>query len=51
MNRPRVFISTVTPELRGARRRVADMLTRKGYEPVSQDIWGTEPGDPCASAT
>ena len=45
MNRPRVFISTVTRELRGARQRVANILTRKGYEPVCQDIFGTEPGD------
>ena len=45
MNKPRVFISTVTRELRGARLRGAGILQRKGYEPEWQDIFGTEPGD------
>ena len=45
MEKPRIFISAVTRELASARQRVANILTRKGYEPVWQDIFGTEPGD------
>ena len=45
MHRPRIFISTVTRELAGTRRRIAAILLRKGYEPESQDIFGAEPGD------
>ena len=45
MEKPRLFISAVTRELGSARQRIANILTRKGYEPVWQDIFGTEPGD------
>jgi hypothetical protein len=45
MNQPLVFISCVSPELRQTRSRVAAILTRLGYTPVIQDIFGTEPGD------
>jgi phage tail protein X len=42
---PRIFISTVTRELKSTRQRVADILRRKGFEPECQDIFGTEHGD------
>jgi len=45
MERPRIFVSAVSRELKSARQRVANILTRKGYEPVWQDIFGTESGD------
>src|SRR5271165_1330606 len=45
MNRPTVFISCVSPEFRQTRSRVAAILTRLGYTPVIQEIFGTEPGD------
>src|SRR6516225_1125737 len=45
MNQPAVFISCVSPEFRQTRSRVAAILTRLGYTPVIQDIFGTEPGD------
>ena len=45
MNQPSVFISCVSPELRQTRSRVAAILTRLGYTPVFQEIFGTEPGD------
>ena len=45
MNKPRIFISTVTRELRSTRQRIAAILIRKGYEPDWQDIFGTAPGD------
>ena len=45
MNKPRIFISTVTRELKTTRGRIADILLRKGYEPEWQDIFGTEHGD------
>src|SRR5580700_5763174 len=45
MNQPSVFISCVSPEFRQTRRRVAAILTRLGYTPVIQEIFGTEPGD------
>src|SRR5271166_4700180 len=45
MNRPSVFISCVSPEFRQTRSRVAAILTRLGYTPVIQEIFGTEPGD------
>jgi hypothetical protein len=45
MNQPAVFISCVSPELRQTRNRVAAILTRLGYTPVFQEIFGTEPGD------
>jgi hypothetical protein len=43
--RPTVFISSVSKELRSARQLVANTLTFLGYEPVWQDIFGTEGGD------
>jgi hypothetical protein len=46
--RPTIFISAVSEELRGARQLVANTLTFLGYEPVWQDIFGTESGDLCA---
>jgi hypothetical protein len=45
MNQPLVFISCVSPEFRQTRSRVAAILTRLGYTPVIQEIFGTEPGD------
>jgi uncharacterized protein DUF4062 len=45
MNQPSVFISCVSPEFRQTRSRVAAILTRLGYTPVIQEIFGTEPGD------
>ena len=45
MNQPAVFISCVSPEFRQTRGRVAEILTRLGYTPVIQEIFGTEPGD------
>src|SRR4029077_18311172 len=45
MNQPSVFISCVSPEFRQTRSRVAEILTRLGYTPVIQEIFGTEPGD------
>src|SRR5450631_844960 len=43
--RPTIFISAVSKELRSARQIVANTLTFLGYEPVWQDIFGTESGD------
>jgi tetratricopeptide (TPR) repeat protein len=43
--RPLIFVSAVTKELRSARQLVANTLTFLGYEPVWQDIFGTETGD------
>jgi hypothetical protein len=43
--RPLIFISAVSRELRSARQLVANTLTFLGYEPVWQDIFGTESGD------
>jgi hypothetical protein len=43
--RPTIFISAVSKELRSARQLVANTLTFLGYEPVWQDIFGTEGGD------
>jgi len=40
-----VFISAVSRELRTARQLVANTLSFLGYEPVWQDIFGTESGD------
>src|SRR5215471_1162110 len=45
MNQPAVFISCVSPEFHQTRSRVAAILTRLGYTPVIQEIFGTEPGD------
>jgi tetratricopeptide (TPR) repeat protein len=43
--RPLIFISAVSRELRSARQLVAHTLTFLGYQPVWQDIFGTETGD------
>ncbi len=43
--RPAIFISAVSQELRSARQLVANTLTFLGYEPVWQEIFGTEGGD------
>jgi tetratricopeptide (TPR) repeat protein len=42
---PLIFISAASQELRSARQLVANTLTFLGYEPVWQDIFGTEGGD------
>ncbi len=43
--RPRIFISAVSKELKSARQLVSHTLQFMGYEPVWQDIFGTEQGD------
>lgn len=43
--RSRIFVSAVSRELRSARQLVANTLVFLGYEPVWQDIFGTEEGD------
>src|SRR3954451_15082566 len=43
--RPTIFISAVSKELRSARQLVANTLTFLGYQPIWQDIFGTESGD------
>ncbi|HEX8076432.1 MAG TPA: DUF4062 domain-containing protein, partial [Chthoniobacterales bacterium] len=43
--RPTIFISAVSKELRSARQLVANTLSFLGYEPIWQDIFGTETGD------
>jgi Domain of unknown function (DUF4062) len=43
--RPTIFISAVSKELQSARQLVANTLTFLGYEPVWQEIFGTEGGD------
>jgi len=43
--RPTIFISAVSNELRSARQLVSNTLTFLGYEPIWQDIFGTETGD------
>jgi tetratricopeptide (TPR) repeat protein len=40
-----IFISAVSRELHTARQLVANTLTFLGYEPIWQDIFGTESGD------
>ncbi|HTD14360.1 MAG TPA: DUF4062 domain-containing protein [Chthoniobacterales bacterium] len=45
MDQPAIFISCVSPEFRQTRSRVAAILTRLGYTPVIQEIFGTEPGE------
>lgn len=42
---PRIFISAVTREFASTRQRVANILSRLGYEPVWEDLFGSEPGD------
>ncbi len=43
--RPTIFISSVSSELKSARQLVANTLQFLGYEPVWQDIFGSEQGD------
>src|SRR5271168_2648809 len=43
--KPRIFISAVTSELGQTRQLAANVLTRLGYDPVWQDIFGMEAGD------
>ena len=43
--RSTIFISAVSKELRSARQLVSNTLTFLGYEPIWQDIFGTETGD------
>lgn len=43
--KPRIFISAVSSELKTTRQLVANVLLRLGYDPVWQDIFGTESGD------
>jgi len=43
--RPLIFISAVTKELKSARQLVANTLTFLGYQPVWQEVFGTEGGD------
>jgi hypothetical protein len=43
--KPRIFISSVTKELRSARQIVANTLIALGYEPVWQDIFDTSGED------
>ena len=43
--RPPIFISAVSRELKSARQIVANTLTFLGYQPIWQDIFGTESGD------
>jgi len=43
--RPLIFISAVSRELRSARQLVANTLTFLGYQPIWQEIFGTESGD------
>ena len=43
--KPRIFISAVTTEFGRTRQLVANVLLRLGYDPVTQDIFGTESGD------
>ncbi|MCL4693247.1 MAG: DUF4062 domain-containing protein, partial [Candidatus Hydrogenedentes bacterium] len=45
--RPTIFISAVTSELKGARDLVAKTLEFMGYQPVFQDIFGTQTGNLC----
>jgi tetratricopeptide (TPR) repeat protein len=45
MSQPSVFISCVSPEFRRTRSCVAAILTRLGYTPVFEEIFGTGPGD------
>jgi tetratricopeptide (TPR) repeat protein len=42
---PLIFISAVSRELRSGRQLAANTLTFLGYQPIWQDIFGTETGD------
>lgn len=43
--KPRIFISAVSSELKSARQLAVNKLLRLGYDPVVQEIFGTEQGD------
>ena len=43
--KPRIFVSAVTAELGQARQLVANVLSQLEYDPVWEDIFGTESGD------
>jgi hypothetical protein len=45
MNRPRIFLSAVSEELRTARKNVAATVRTLGYDPVSQDDFPTGYGE------
>ncbi|WP_295387515.1 DUF4062 domain-containing protein [uncultured Thiodictyon sp.] len=45
MNRPRLFVSTVSKELGSARRLVADTLRKLGFDTVTQDDFPTGHGE------
>lgn len=45
MNRPRVFLSAVSEELRTARQAVARTVRNMGFNPVSQDDFPTGYGE------
>lgn len=42
---PAIFISAVTAEHKTTRQRIANVLTRLDFQPVWQDVFGTEQGD------
>lgn len=42
---PMIFVSAVSAEFAQSRQLVVNVLTRLGYTPVFQDIFGTESGD------
>ena len=44
-SQPFIYISCVSAEFRTTRRRIAGILTRMGYRPVMQEIFGSELGD------
>src|SRR5580704_2194025 len=44
-DKPRIFVSAVSSEFRQTRQDVANILTRLGFEPVMQDVFGVEAGD------
>jgi len=45
VTRPVIFVSAVSKELKSARQLVANTLHFLGYEPVWQDVFGSEQGD------
>ncbi|MGK2910101.1 MAG: DUF4062 domain-containing protein, partial [Sphingobium sp.] len=45
MIEPSVFVSAVSPEFRTSRNLAALVLSRLGFKPIIQEIFGTEPGD------
>lgn len=46
MEKPRIFISAVSLELKGARQRIANILHCNGCEPVFEDNFGAKPANP-----